>query len=92
MRGGSATFELTLPSAQDSCFYRVLTDADEEESETDESNNLADSSSFGSPSLVADFAVDPVAQDPAIYFEKASVSGDQVFVFVRERRFAWGAG
>ena len=43
----SAPFDLTLPSAQESCFYRVLADADNDEPETDESNNTADTASFG---------------------------------------------
>jgi len=46
-RGGSAAFDLTLPSAQESCFYRVLVDADNDEPETDEGNNAADTAPFG---------------------------------------------
>ncbi len=84
-RGASASFDLTLPSAQDSCFYRVIVDAENDEQETNEGNNAADSSTFGTRSLTADLTVDPVLQDPAVYFEKASAAGDQVLVNVKLR-------
>jgi len=45
-RGASASFNLTLPSAQETCFYRVLADADGDEPETDEGDNVADSAGF----------------------------------------------
>lgn len=44
--GGSAAFNLTLPSREESCFYRVLVDAGGVEFEASESNNTADSPAF----------------------------------------------
>jgi len=44
---GSATFDLTLPSRQESCFYRIVVDASGSEFESLESNNTADTPPFG---------------------------------------------
>lgn len=71
-RAGSAAFDLTLPARQEPCIYRVLVDSGGAEPEADETNNAADSPAFGPPPLVADFHVDPVTSDPAVYYEKAS--------------------
>lgn len=85
LRGESAAFDLTLPSRRESCFYRVLADAGGAEFEAIENNNVADSPAFTPPPLVADFHAEPVTSDPAVYFEKASASGDRVMVSLKLR-------